>query len=101
MAREVRFRERAVQDLELIWQHIARESETYATAVTARIVSAAEDLAEYPHIGHRVEQIGRADLREIAVYPYRVFYVVQPETIWILAITHGARDLRQPFFDRL
>ncbi len=73
----------------------------YATAVAARIVSAAEDLADYPFIGHRVEQIERADVRELAVYPYRLFYVIEPDVIWILAVTHGARDLQQPFFDRL
>lgn len=101
MAREVKLTRRAVGDLEGIWQYIARDSESYAALVTAGIMSAAEDLSEYPRVGERVEQVSRAEVREIPVYPYRLFYAVEDRVIWVLAIAHGARDLNQAFFDRL
>ncbi|MFN3167654.1 MAG: type II toxin-antitoxin system RelE/ParE family toxin [Phycisphaeraceae bacterium] len=81
MASDVKYRRRATEDLELIWRHIARDSQTYATAVAARIFSAIEDLAEYPRLGHRVQQIDRADVRELPVYPYRVFNIVELDTV--------------------
>ncbi|MEM9415634.1 MAG: type II toxin-antitoxin system RelE/ParE family toxin [Planctomycetota bacterium] len=100
MAREVIWQSGALDDLESIWQHIARDSESYASAVAARIVSATELLIDSPFIGHRVEQVLRADVREISVYPYRVFYAVSAESIRILIVAHGARDLSDDFFKR-
>ncbi|MEM6505091.1 MAG: type II toxin-antitoxin system RelE/ParE family toxin [Planctomycetota bacterium] len=101
MALEVKFQQRAVEDLERIWQHIAQDSENYASAVATSIVTAAEELSEYPRIGHRVEHVVRAEVRELSVCPYRLFYAIRQDAIWILAVAHGARDLRKPFFDRL
>jgi len=101
MAYQVKLRQRATDDLKQIWQHIARDSEIYATAVAASIMDAVEDLSDYPRIGHRIEYITDIEVRELAVFPYRVFYRIEEQTIWVLAIAHGARDLRKPFFDRL
>lgn len=101
MAREVKLTKRAAADIESIWQYIARDSESYASLVAASIMTAAEDLSEYPRIGERIEQVAYAEIREVPVYPYRLFYAVEETTIWVLAIAHGARHLDQKFFDRL
>ena len=100
MARQVKWQPGATGDLESIWQHIARDSQAYASAVAARIVSATESLIDNPHIGHRVEQIDRADVREWSVYPYPLFYVIDDTTITVLAVVHGARDLQGEFFKK-
>lgn len=101
MAHEVKFRQRATDDLSQIWRHIAQDSELYATAVVTSIIDAVEDLADYPRVGQRLEQFTHLEIRELPVYPYRAFYLVEQETIWVLAVAHGARDLKKPFFDRL
>lgn len=101
MAREVRFTQRSVADLEAIWLYIARDSPNHATLVTASIVAAAEELSDYPLTGQRIEQVTRAEVREIPIYPYRLFYKVDEDAIWVLAIAHGARNLNQDFFKRL
>ncbi|MFI4859331.1 MAG: type II toxin-antitoxin system RelE/ParE family toxin [Phycisphaerales bacterium JB063] len=100
MAREIVWHAGALGDLESIWQHIARDSESYASAIAARIVSATELLLENPLIGHRLEQVLRTDVREISVYPYRVFYAVSDRSIDVLIVAHGARDLNDGFFNR-
>jgi plasmid stabilization system protein ParE len=39
----------------------------------------------------RFEEVRRANL---AGFPYGVFYIVQRETVYVLAVLHGARDHR-------
>ncbi|MEM1353928.1 MAG: type II toxin-antitoxin system RelE/ParE family toxin [Planctomycetota bacterium] len=100
MALEVIWHAGALDDLESIWRHIARDSKAYASAVAARIVTVVESLSENPLIGHRVEQVIRADVREISAYPYRVFYAVSDQSIRVLIVAHGARELSAGFLAR-
>ena len=83
---------RAIRDVDEIWQWIAAEDLGAAERWTARIVEATERLTDFPESGApRPELGGRA--RSIVVGRYLVLYRVGPDSVDILRVVHGAREL--------
>jgi plasmid stabilization system protein ParE len=97
MAYRVEFRPRAEQDLEALFRHLVQE----APLLGRRWVSAPEDaiytLRELPERCPVVRQLSRpkAAVRQLlhGRYPhvYKVYFVIEPDSVWILHIRHGAR----------
>ncbi len=83
----------AVEDLQEIRDYIARDSTLYATATAELIITACENLADFPKRGRMVPEIGDPQLREIIVQSYRVVYRIKRTRVEILSVIHGARDL--------
>jgi plasmid stabilization system protein ParE len=91
----------ARQDLRDIHEYISRDSVTYATAMVDGIVVATQRLIDFPRLGRRVPEFGERDLiRELIVRNYRVIYRIDPDSISIAAVIHGARDLLKATSDR-
>lgn len=93
------FAEPAARDLEDIVNYIALDSPSAAEAVFRARVAATEQLCDFPWIGHpgRLPQT-----RELSVVslPYVIAYEVDGETVTILAVFHGARDLARALRER-
>ena len=85
--------EPSLDDLRAIRDYIARDSETYAASFIESILSAVEQLSEFPHSGRAVPEANRPDTRELLFRSYRIIYRVLPDAIHILAVIHGYRDL--------
>jgi plasmid stabilization system protein ParE len=51
-------------------------------------------IAETPTLGHEHPQVINRDLMAIKVKPYVIFYRYDAETVYIVRIVHGSRDLR-------
>ena len=83
----------ATEDLESIVEYIARDSESYASAVVSKILSISRNIPGHPHIGRIVPEFGDDKIRECFVYSYRIVYEIKNSTITILAIIHGKRLL--------
>ncbi|MDW7709780.1 MAG: type II toxin-antitoxin system RelE/ParE family toxin [Deferrisomatales bacterium] len=83
----------AVEDVESLAEHIARDSEFYARAVVARLFEETRSLAALPRRGRVVPELGDERLRERFVYSYRLIYRVQRQTVTVVAVVHGARLL--------
>lgn len=92
---EVRWAQRARDDLREIRRFIARDSPRAADAQVERILSATERLEGYPECERVLPEFPRLGYRELIVTSYRVIYRVQKEAIWITAVLHGARLLRR------
>lgn len=92
MAR-IRWTPQAADDLEAIFDFIARDSPGYARIFTSRIVNSIGRLADFPLSGREVPEIGNERLREIIVGNYRIVYSSVPEAVTILTIYHAARLL--------
>ena len=90
---EVKWSPEATEDLELIAEYIARDSEFYARAVVTEILSVSRDIREFPLIGRVVPEIGDDHIRERFIYSYRIVYRVEHERILIVAVIHGKRLL--------
>lgn len=81
------------QDLETIWDYIARDNVDAADRWIEKLSRAFEASAEAPGMGHK-----RKDLTSLPVlfWPldsYLVVYRVQSGSTEIIAVTQGARDL--------
>lgn len=48
-------------------------------------------LREFPGSGRRIPEFPHLPYREVLVKPYRFFYRVQGQTVWIVAVWHDAQ----------
>lgn len=92
---EIRWTDGARAHLREVLEALTRDSPSAAGRFRARIRHAVSELREYPYIGRLVPEFPDESIRERIVAPYRVFYLVQTETVVILAIHHGKRDLSE------
>ena len=91
--RSVKWAQVAWDDLEQIADHIARDSNHYAASFVRRIRDTARSLDALSERGRVVPELGDPNVRELIVGNYRLIHEVTPETIFILGVIHGARDL--------
>jgi len=88
---------RAITDLEAIREHIAYDSEVYASLMVSRLVAAPNRLIEFPEMGRVVPEFGQPDMRELVIRPYRLVYRLRGEFVEVATVFHAARmfpDLR-------
>lgn len=91
---EIRWLKEALDDLKDIYDYISRDSERYAERQINRIFEKAQILKNHKQAGRIVEEINKPEIREIIEGNYRIIYrVVNEQTINILMVHHGARDL--------
>lgn len=95
MARTVIWSEEALRDVDDIAGYIARASKRYASTFVKRLFRAAEGVQLFPEAGARIPEFERDDLREIFVGKYRLIYRITADEVTVLAVIHGARDLRR------
>jgi len=53
-------------------------------------------LNDHPKSGRPIPEFPDLPYREVIVTPYRFFYRVKDNTIWIVAVWHGAQQPQQP-----
>jgi len=90
----------ARQALIEIWDHIAEGSVSRADHVLARLYDAFLRLARSPAMGHYREDLADARHRFWTVYPYVVAYRCHTTPLQIVAVVHGARELKAFFEHR-
>jgi toxin ParE1/3/4 len=90
----IRWAPQAADDLEAIRDFIARDSAHYAKHVVQRIVAAIEPLGASPRMGRVVPEMADRELRELIVGVYRVLSRYRHDAVEIVAILHGARQLK-------
>jgi toxin ParE1/3/4 len=83
---QVRFAERALVDIENIWNYIAEDDPSAASRMTTSIVTAADRLGDNPRIG-RLGAFGGTF--ELVVRPYVLVYEIQRAEVVILRVWHG------------
>jgi addiction module RelE/StbE family toxin len=91
----VRWTERAKEDLQRVYDFIARDSSRAAEVLADRIITASERLASFPESGRIVPEFPMLGYREAIVSGYRVLYRIESNTVWIAAVVHGRRLLEQ------
>lgn len=94
----VRLAEGAVRDLERILGYLDRHAGSGDTArLLDRMEAAFESLSEFPLRGRcptELAGLGILEYREVPVRPYRVIYQVSGESVVVLVIADGRRDMR-------
>ncbi len=94
MARRIIWTESAWQDLEEIAVYIERDSKHYASAFVREVRNAALSLTVLSERGRPVPEVNLPTVREIFVRSYRLIYQITRTEIYIVALVHGARDLK-------
>ncbi len=84
-----------VQFLEAI-ESIRRANRAAARKFRLDAGKALKCLRRYPESGPLVHEFPHLPYREIYVSPYRFFYRVQQERVWVVAVWHGAQRPREP-----
>ncbi len=88
----VLIRPAANADADDIFAWIARDDPVAAGRLVQRIFEAARRLADFPQSGTPRPELA-PDARSIVVGNYVVLYRVGPDSVDILRIVHGAREL--------
>jgi plasmid stabilization system protein ParE len=58
-------------------------------------------LERFPASGAVVAEFPDLPFREVYVKPYRFFYIVRDQTIWVVAVWHGAQIPQKPEIGRV
>ncbi len=88
---KLRWTRRARRDLVEIARYIERDKREAARRWVARLRQRARAVAELPRSGRRVPETARDDVREVLVRSYRIVYLIDAETVWILTVFEGHR----------
>jgi toxin ParE1/3/4 len=95
----ITFARAARRDLDSIIDYIALDNPAAAEKAFRAIVATARRLTAFPDMGH----VGRLPgTREFTVkgLPYLIVYQVGADTVTVLAVFHGARDLVKALTER-
>ena len=95
----------AERDLDDIVSYIAEhDSMERALFVGSRIEEAVAGLSSFPERGAHPKELldhGIRDFREVFFKPYRLIYRVLPDTVVVVVIADGRRDMRSLLTRRL
>ena len=67
-----------------------------AATVQQRTEAVVDVLREHPHAGQVIPEFPELPHREIPAPPYRLFYRVVDDTVWIVAVSHARRRPGRP-----
>ena len=88
------------EDIDSIAEYISRDSLFYAQSIVLKILETSRSIKKFPLIGRIVPEMGNENIRERFIYSYRLIYQLKDETIFIMAVIHGKRllkDIRERF----
>lgn len=105
MAFEVMLTEDAVRDLEEIYDYIAsHDARENAARVLDQIEKVIQGLARLPERGaypKELTAVGVRQFREVFFKPYRIVYQTRDETVYVMLIADGRRDMQALLWRRL
>jgi toxin ParE1/3/4 len=100
----VQWAEAAVRDLEELMSYIAADSPLNAERILDKLEKRAQTLESTPVRGRVVPELahfGIRNWRELIVKPYRIIYRIDEDTVNVLAVLDGRRDLQDLLLERL
>ena len=96
MARlEVRWADRALDELNAIGEYIALDNPEAAKRVVKRVFESADRLEAFPRSGKKIPECPSLPHRELVVPPCRVFYRLNGAVLWIVHVIRSERILRK------
>ncbi len=99
----VQWTQTAADDLEAIIDYIADESIASAVRVFQKIRARAQRLSAFPQRGRIVPELrahGILTYRELVQRPWRILYRVDAETVYVLGVIDGRRNVEDILLDR-
>ena len=92
----IRWTEKASANLQSIFQYIAKDSRLYAARYVKSLIRATGKLENMPFCGRVVPELDNPELRLVIYGNYRTIHRVvgKDQNVQIIAVVHGARELR-------
>ncbi len=76
--------------------YIGADNRSAAVAFRQKAEGSLSRLRDFPESGRTLPEFPDLPFREVIVAPYRFFYRVKGETVWIVAVWHGAQLPDEP-----
>ncbi len=70
---------------------IRRDKPSAAKAFREKVAQKLRRLESFPESGRRIPEFPDLPYREVIVRPYRFFYRTSGDTVWVVAVWHGAQ----------
>lgn len=87
---QIRFSPESVEDLKRLYEFIAEHDIDAARTTALNLKSAISRFAEFPHIGHPLEDL--QGVREFVFGRYVIRYMVREEAVYVLRVWHGREE---------
>ena len=76
--------------------YIRRDNPEAAWRFRQRTEKVLRRLEEFPESGRVIPEFPDLPYREVVIAPYRFFYRLKGDTVWIVAVWHGAQLPKNP-----
>lgn len=76
--------------------YIRRDKPSAAINFRNKAETTLRRLEQFPESGRIIPEFPELPYREVIVAPYRFFYKVKENVIWIIAVWHGAQLPKEP-----
>ena len=93
---KVRFSSSAGTQVLSALTYIRRDNPGAALNFRERVETVLRRLEEFPNSGRVVPEFPDLPYRAVIISPYRFFYRVKGEIVWIVAVWHGAQLPEEP-----
>ncbi len=77
--------------------YIREDNPLAASRLQERAEKILSRLEQFPESGRVIPEFPDLPYREVVISPYRFFYRLKGETVWVVAVWHGAQLPREPF----
>jgi toxin ParE1/3/4 len=86
--------EPALGYLNAIADYIAKNNPDAANRLVRRVFESVDLLEQFPELGRRVPEMRKSGHREMIVSPCRIIYRVEGETVVVIFVMRGERELK-------
>lgn len=93
---KVRFTSSAKAQFLSALSYIRRDNPDAAATFRQRAETVLRRLEKFPNSGRVVPEFPELPYREVVITPYRFFYRIKGEIVWIVAVWHGAQVPEEP-----
>ncbi|ALC15789.1 plasmid stabilization system protein ParE [Desulfuromonas soudanensis] len=76
--------------------YIRRDKPSAAVSFRQKVEEILSRLRDYPESGRTLPEFSDSHFREIIVTPYRFFYRIKKDVVWVVAVWHGAQIPEDP-----
>ncbi len=93
---KVKFTPTARRQFLEVLAYIRADSQSAAFTFGDKAESSLLRLRDFPESGRTLPEFSDIAFREVIVTPYRFFYRVKEQTVWIVAVLHSAQLPNEP-----
>lgn len=93
MKKRIVWTDSSLIDLQLIYDYISNDAETYAPVFISELMDKVDTLLDFPEIGRIVPEKNCNNIREIFFNSYRIIYKISTYRIEIVTVVHQRMTL--------